>query len=180
MCGLISSSDRPALVSAGAMAMPLEPRGSGSKGAAASLGRAAVEALQLAEVDPFDIAADASFGEAQSHPRLKPHQDAGLHLRMGGKVIVQTRRPGIHQLLQPFGTGSIASLEFRLADIEARPEILPNRLLAIRFRRPPERGQIIGFDTREIVLGLGVDHSEHRIGVRRALDMGDAEIVPGN
>ena len=71
-------------------------------------------------------------------------------------------------------------LELGLADVEPCAQILPDRPLALRLRRPAERGQVIGLDPRKIILGLGIDHPEHRVGVGPAMDMGNPEIVAGD
>ena len=65
------------------MAKPLEPPGAGSaagdrrRGGERLRPRLArrVEFPQLAEIDAFDIAADAAFGERQRHPRFEVMDD---------------------------------------------------------------------------------------------------------
>ena len=38
--------------------------------------------------------------------------------------------------------------------------------------------EVVGLDPVEVVLGLGVDHPEHGVGVGLAVDVGDAPVVP--
>ena len=71
-------------------------------------------------------------------------------------------------------------LQLAVADVEPRAQILPDRLLALGLGGAAQRGEIVGLDAREVVLGLGVDHPEHRVGVGLALDVGDAPIVAGD
>ena len=47
-----------------------------------------IEGVQLVEVNAFDVAADAPFGEAQRHPRLEPRQITRVHVRMGGEEVI--------------------------------------------------------------------------------------------
>ena len=69
-------------------------------------GSFAVERLELLEVDPLDVAADAAFGEGEGHPRLEVLDDARLHFGMLVEVEVQAVGEGVHQRLQPRGAGS--------------------------------------------------------------------------
>src|SRR5204863_8779295 len=52
-----------------------------------------IEALELAQRHGLDVAADASFGERQRHPRLEPPDDARRHGGMRGEVVVESIRP---------------------------------------------------------------------------------------
>src|SRR5262249_51766670 len=52
--------------------------------------------------------------------------------------------------------------------------------LAFGLGHSAETDQVVGLDTVEIVLGLRVDHAEHRIGIALALDMRDAQVIARN
>ena len=58
------------------------------------------------------------------------------------------------------------------------PQILPDRALALRLGQPAHRVEVVGLDPVEVVLGLGVDHPEDRVGVGLPVDVGDAPVVP--
>ena len=58
-----------------------------------------VKAFELAERDAGDIATDAAFAERQCHPGFEMRDDAGFHLRMGGKIEIQRIGPRGHQRL---------------------------------------------------------------------------------
>ncbi len=62
-------------------------------------------------------------------------------------------------------------------EVEPLAQVLPDRLLALGLGQPPERDEIIGLNAVEVVFGLGIDHSEHRIGIGWPMDMRDAPIV---
>ena len=52
---------------------------------------------------------------------------------MGGEIIVQPVRPGVHQRAQPGGAAAIIGLERGRIDPEPLAQILPERALAFRF-----------------------------------------------
>ena len=137
----------------------------------------AVEGLQICQIHFLDIAADAAFGEAQRHPRLEAFDDSGLRFGVLGQVEVQPVGKGIHELLQPRGTGGVLLLQLHRVDEELHAQILVNERLALRLRQTPHGVEVVGFDAIEIVLGLGVLHSEDRVGVGLAVDMRDAPVV---
>ena len=136
-----------------------------------------VEAFQLFQVDPLDVAADAAFGEAERHPRLEPGQHPRLHLRVRGEEVIEAVRPGIHQPAHWRGAAHIVGLQLIVADIEPRSKVLPNGLFAVRLGGAAEIGQIIGFDPWEVVFRLSIDHPEHGLGIGPAMNVGDAPIV---
>ena len=95
--------------------MPFEPCGSRSGGSAAAIARCGrVESLELVEVDPLDVAADAAFGEAQRHPRLEAGDRARMHVGMRGKEVVEAVRPGVHQLPHRHRAARIIGLQLGL------------------------------------------------------------------
>ena len=138
---------------------------------------AGVESLQFGQIDPLDIAADAAFGEGECHPRLEAGDRLRPHLGMGGEIVIEAIRPGIHQPLQPVGAGGVSRLEVCRIHVEAGAQVGPDRLLALGLGGAAERGQIVGLDPIEVVFGLGVDHAEHGIGIGPAADMRDAPVV---
>ena len=162
------------------MAMPFEPCRSIQGDSAAAIGLLRIKGLSCFEVDSLDVAADAAFGEAQRHPRLEARDRARLHIRMGREEIVQPIRPGVHQPLHLSGAAGVIGLQLIVADVEPSAQILPDCLLALRFGRAAQGGQVIRLDAREVVLGLRVDHAEHRVGVGLAVDVRDSPIVAGD
>ena len=79
--------------------MPFEPVGS-PVGACESGGFGpAVEMGEIFEVDVFDVAADAAFGEGKRHPGFEMCKDFRVGVRMRGKKEIQPIGPGGHQRL---------------------------------------------------------------------------------
>jgi hypothetical protein len=136
-----------------------------------------IEIPKPIEIDALDVTADASFREGHHHPRFEPVDHARTNVSVRGEEVIQSIRPGVHQLAHLWRTFRVVGLQFRLTDIEARAKVLPDGLLAIGLRRAAEIGQVIGFDAREVVLRLCVDHAEHRVSVSMAVDVGDAPVV---
>ena len=64
--------------------------------------------------------------------------------------------------------------------IHALAQIAPDRGFAVMFGGDAQIGGVIGLDAVEIILGLGIDHAEHRILVCVPLHMGDAIAVTGD
>src|ERR1700693_5943288 len=71
-------------------------------------GRWTVELLQLAQVDAFDVAANAALGKGQRHPGLVLLDDSGCNRGMRRQEIVQAVGPGLHECLEPRRTAAIA------------------------------------------------------------------------
>ncbi len=93
------------------------------------------------------------------------------------EVEIQSVCPGVHQLAQPGGAGSILRLEFGWIDVDALTQILPDRAFALGLGGPAERGQIIGLDAREIVFCLRIDCAEHCVSVASTADMRNAPVI---
>src|SRR5487761_687235 len=66
----------------------------------------------------------------------------------------------------------------RLRDVRTERGWTAAELAAARFRAQAERVHVVGFHPLEVVLGLGILHAEHRIGVGFAVHMGDAPVLP--
>ena len=135
-------------------------------------------AVDRLEVPRVDVAADAPFAERERHPRLKAHEDAGLHVGMLGEVEVQAVGPGVHQALQPLGARRVLRFHGVGVDEQLHPEVLVDRGLALRLRQPSHRVQVVGLDPIEVVLGLRVHEAEDGVGVRPAVHVRDAPIIP--
>ena len=103
-----------------------------------------------------------------------------MHGRVIGEILVKTGRPGLHQRLQPHRAGGILALQVYWIDEQALPQIGPDRGFALRFGQPAQVGQVVDFDPAKIILGLRIDHAEHRIGIAVAFDMGNPPIVAGD
>ncbi len=136
-----------------------------------------VEALQLGQRHPLDIAPDAALAEAQRHPGLEVADHPGLHLRMGGQVVVQPVGPAVHQRLQEGRARRISGLQVGRIDEQFLAQIRPDRGFALRLGGAAQRGQVVGLHPVEVVLGLGIDHPEHGLCVGLAVHMGDAPVV---
>ena len=67
--------------------------------------------------------------------------------------------------------------ELRLADVKPGAQIAPDRFLPLGLRTAPERGEEVGLDPREVVLGLRHHHAEDRVGILRPADVRNAPIV---
>ena len=62
-------------------------------------------------------------------------------------------------------------------DEQLHPQVLPDRALALRLGQPAHGVEVVGLDPVEVVLRLGVDHPEHRVGVGLSMDVRDAPVV---
>ena len=94
-----------------------------------------------------------------------------MHLGVRREVIVQPVRPGLHQLAQPGRALRVIPLQHLGIDEQPLAQVLPDRTLALGLGEAAEADQIVGLDPVEVVLGLGIDHPEHRIGVGLAHHM---------
>ena len=140
--------------------------------------RPTIEGLKLLERDALDVAADAALGECQRHPWLEPADGLGVGVGMRGEIVVQPVCPGDHQRLQPWRALAISGLEHRRIVIDPGAQVAPDLALPPGEGPQAEIVEIIGLHPREVILGLGIDHAEHGVGVGAAVDMGDAVVVP--
>ena len=140
----------------------------------------AVEGFQLAQGHALDVAADAAFREAERHPGFEALDDLRLHVRVGGQVVVQPVGPAVHQSLQPGRTPGVLGLQHNRVDEQLLAQIGKDRRQSLRLGRAAQRGHVVGLDAVEVVLGLGIGHAEHRVGVGLAVDVGDAPVVAGD
>ena len=104
-------------------------------------------------------------------------EHARVNVRMSVEKIVQPVGPSVHQFAHLRRALRVVGLQFRLADVQPRAQILPDRLLALGFGCAAEVREIVRLDPGEIVFRLRVDHAEHGVGVSRSVDVGDAPIV---
>ena len=148
--------------------------------AAAPRRRLAVKRGELAEVHPFDVAADAALGEAQRHPGFEVRDHLGLHARMGVQVVVEAVGEPVHECPEPRRAGRVLGLQRVGVDEQPLPQIAPDLRLPVGLRVPPERVQIVGLHPVEVVLGLRVLHAEHGLGIGVAVNVGNAPIVAGD
>ena len=165
----------------GAMAMPFDPPGSSLLVARAERqqwnGLLPVEGRELVQVHLLNVAADAPFGEGERHPRLEPGDDPGLHPRMGVQVVVQPVGPGIHQRLEPLRARPVQRLHRVGIDEDLHAQVPPHLPLALGFRQPPHRIQVVGLHAIEVVFGLRIHHPEHGVGVGLPVDVRNPPIV---
>ena len=144
-----------------------------------SIGRGvSVKRRELVEIDAFDVPADAAFAERERHPRLELRDDPGLHVRMLVQVEIQAVGPRVHQPLEPFRARRVPCPHRVGVDEQLHAQVLVDPRLALGFRQPPHRVQVVGLDAIEVVLSLRVDQAEHRVSVGLAVDVGDAPIIP--
>ena len=140
-------------------------------------GGQSIEAGQLRERDALDVAADAALAEGERHPGLEPPDHPGRHLAMHQEVVVQAVGPAVHQRPQPGRASGVAGAEVGGVDVEPGPQVLCECRAAFGLGEAAEGGQVVGLDPVEVVLGLGIGHAEHSVGVGAAVDVGDAPVV---
>jgi hypothetical protein len=138
----------------------------------------AVERRKPIQVDLFDIAADASLGEAQGHPRLESPDDPRLHLGVLVEVEIQAVGKRVHELSQPRRASRVVLLQLRRVDEQLRAQVLVDLRLPLGLRQAPHGVDVVRLDAIEVVLGLRVLHAEDRVGVGSSVDVRDAPIVP--
>ena len=147
------------------------------EGLRAAVAPSVVERLEALDRDALDVAANGSFREAERHPRLEVRDDARLHLRVRVQIVVQSIGPRVHERPQPRGARRVLRPERVRIDEELLAQVLIDRALAFGFGKPAERVDVIRLDAIEVVLGLRVHHSEHRIGIRVSVHVRDAPVV---
>src|SRR5258708_297471 len=141
-------------------------------------GVSAVEALGPAGGLFLDAPADASFTERESHPRLELRDDARLHVRMRGQIVVESVGPRIHERLEPRGARSVLRLHAVRVDEQLHAEIAPDLRLTFGFRKPALRVDEVGLDAVEVVFGLRIHQPEDDVGVLLSVHVRNAPIVP--
>ena len=140
----------------------------------------AVERLELIEVHPLDVAADAALGERERHPRLEVLDHSWGDVGMRRDVVVEPISVRVHQLLEPLGALGVERLERVGIDEELHAQILVDLRFALRLGEPAHRVDVVRFDAIEVVLGLRVLEPEDRVRVGLAVDVGDAPVVAGD
>ena len=136
-----------------------------------------VKRFELAQVDAFDVAADAAFAEAQRHPRFELRDHARLHVRVRGEIEIQALGPRIHQRLQPRRAVVVLRLHVRRIDEQLHPQVAIDFALAFRFGQAALRVDEVGLDAVEVVFGLRIHQPEHDVGVGLAVDVRHAPVV---
>ena len=86
-------------------------------------------------------------------------------------------RPSLHQRAQPRWAFGIVGFELGRIDPEPLAQILPDQRLTLSLGAATEAGEVIQFDPVEVVLGLGIDHPEHGVGVGPTGDVRNAPII---
>ncbi|MCG3162548.1 MAG: hypothetical protein JMDDDDMK_03815 [Acidobacteria bacterium] len=137
----------------------------------------AVKSLQLIEVDGFDVAADAAFGERKRHPGFEAFDHSRFYLRMFRQIKIQPIGPGVHERLEPRRAGLVMLLQRSGVNEQFHSQIPPHGCFAFGLRQPPHRVEVVRLDPVEIVFGLGVDRAEDRIGVGLAVNVRDAPVI---
>ena len=97
---------------------------------------------------------------------------------MRGEVEVQSVGEGIHESLEPGRAAAVLRPQGVGVDEQPHAEIGVDRRRALGFRQAAERIQVVGLDAVEVVLGLGILHPEHRVGVGLPVHVRDAPVVP--
>ena len=136
-----------------------------------------VELLNAAGVHTGDVATDAAFGERERHPRLELREQLRLHLRVRGQIVIQPIGEAVHQRLQPHRALGVLRLHVERVDEQLHAQVAPERALAFHFRRAAHRGDVVRLHAIEVVLGLRIHHAKHGIGIRFAIDVGNAVLV---
>src|ERR1700730_635021 len=92
-----------------------------------------VELPKLRQVDAFDIAADAAFGEGQRHPGLETMDD---FRRNGGVLrpeVIYSVRPSHHQCLEPGRALQKSSAQSARVDEQSLTKVAKDGRFAFRL-----------------------------------------------
>ena len=96
-----------------------------------------VELPKLRQVDAFDIAADAAFGEGQRHPGFETMD----HFRGNGGMlrqeVIQSVRPSRHQCLEPGRAAQESSAQSARVDEQPLTKVAQDGRFAFRLRQHP-------------------------------------------
>ena len=133
--------------------------------------------MQLAKIHSFDIAANAAFGEGQRHPGFKSVDDTGRDLGMHVKIVIEAVGEGIHQGLQPLGAFLVLSLHVDRIDEQLHAQVAKQLRLTLCLCQATHRVNIVCLDAVKIVLSLGVQCTEYRIGIGLPIDVCNAPFV---
>ena len=96
---------------------------------------------------------------------------------MRRQVIVQSVGVGVHERLQPIWTLGVLRTKVIGIDEQLHPKVSKDFGLAFSLGEPPHRIQIIRFDAVEVVLGLRIHHTEHRVSIGLPVHVRNAPIV---
>lgn len=91
----------------------------------------------MRRVDAFDIAADRAFAEHERHPRLELIEHHRFDVGVRRQLIVESARPGVHQVFEPGGTFIVDRLDLHRVDEEAYAEVIPDLRFAVRLGQAP-------------------------------------------
>ena len=96
------------------------------------------------------------------------------------QVVVQAIGPGVHQLLQPVRARLVLGLHVVGLDEQLHPQVAPDLRFPVGFCRSPLREEEVVLDPVEVVLGLRVHETEHRIRIGLSVDVRDPPVVAGD
>ena len=99
---------------------------------------------------------------------------------MSVQVEVEPVRPRGHQRLEPRRAGRELRTDRVGVDEEPLPQVAPDRVLPLGLGESSHRVEVVHLDPIEVVLGLRIDHPEHRVGVGGARDVRDPPVVAGD
>ncbi len=136
-----------------------------------------VEFPKLKCVDAFNIAANAAFSKRQRHPRLEATDDLRRNGGMFRQKVIQSVRPSHHQRLEPRRALAKSLPQAARIDEQTLSKIAEYGCLAFGLRQHPQADEVVPLDAGEVVLGLRIDGTEHRVRVGFAIDMRDAPVV---
>src|SRR5580704_8160516 len=105
-----------------------------------------VKLPKLADVDAFNVAADAAFGEGQRHPRFKAMNDPRRNGGVFRQEIVQSVRPSQHQRLEPRGTLAEFLAQAARIDEQSLTQIAVESRLALRLCQHSQALEVVAFD----------------------------------
>src|SRR5882724_12034964 len=103
--------------------------------------------------------------------------DSARNSGMFRQEVIQAVGPGHHQCLEPSRAAAIALPQAARIDEQSLTKIGVNGRLPFGQRREPQTIEVVALDAAEVILGLRIDHSEHRVRVGFAVDMRDAPVV---
>ena len=110
----------------------------------------------------------------EDEPGLPMGEQARMDGRVPGEVVVDAGRKGIAQSAE-FGAGvGVVIAGALLGFVGARHDVGGEGGGAVDFGGAAQGVEVIFFELPEVVLGLGVHESEDGVGIRFAVDVGDA------
>ena len=137
----------------------------------------AVERPDTVQRNLFNIAADRTLEEEHWHPRLESGQHLWLHFRVRRQVVVEAVGKRVAKLFEPVRRRLVCGYRLVGRHVKPRAQVAEQGFFTLGLRQPAYGPVVIPLHPWKVVLGLGVEQTEHRVRISLGIDMRHAKIV---